>query len=372
MNRVRTRTARLALTVAPGLTFLVLIWPNPAPAQEVDKKSSFGIWPVYCSKEQPPSPSSCAIVAGVVADDNPEAWAKVGFTIAPTGALEMTVRTPRLTYLKGGVSIGFDGRQSGVAYIDKCFNSSCETTVAVSDRFVSHLGTRKKLTVEYQTKESEGVILAFDLADFVLAHSNLQTIAGLSEKVASSLETSQSSGFQGQGLHGSFIFAVERRKGDPALAMENATVGPLNKCGRVPPKVQALVGFSPDSQGPSDHSHMIVENEDQLTRWLDISQACIASSVFWVVPVESEPDRKPVESEPERNKGGAQDKDRNDLLAQSVKEVGLLTVVALLREKNIGNVVYSKSGKERRALGAPSSAEFTPVAKRFGQLTVRP
>jgi invasion protein IalB len=365
MNAFRAHRPTFALTVViPSLALMVLIAPNRLVAQEVEKKTNFGIWPVYCSKEQPPSLSSCAIVAGVVAETNPDAWAKVGFTIAPTGALEMTVRTPRLTYLKGGISIGFDGRQSGIAYIDKCSASSCEATVAVSDRFASHLGTRKKLTVEYQTKENEGIILAFDLADFVLAHSNLQTIAGLSARVASSLQTSHSSSFQGEGLNGSFIFAVERRKGDPALATEDASGGPLNKCGNVPPKVQAYVGFSPERQGAVDQSHMIVENEYELTKWLESSQSCIAPSVFWVVPVESDSGR---------DKGGTQDGERTDLLAtQSVKEVGLQMVVALLHDKNIGNVVYSKSGKARRALGGPSSAELAPTPKTFGQLTVRP
>lgn len=367
MKAISNRAVRFAFTVVfSNLTILICTGPNFAVAQEVEKKSNFGIWSVYCSKEQPPSTSNCAIIAGVVAENDPAAWAKVGFTINPTGALELTVRTPLLTYLKGGISIGFDGRQSGIAYVDKCFplNSSCETTLAVSERFVSHLGTRKKLTVEYQTQETEGVILAFDLDDFVLAHSNLQTIAGLSAKVANFLQNAQSNSFQGEGLNGSFIFAVERRNGDPALATDNASPGSLNKCGRVPAKVQAHVGFSPDRQGASNQKHMIVENEDEVTRWLNSSQSCVASSVFWVVPVESDTAGDKVK---------AQDADRADLLRQSsVKEVGLQIVTGLLREKNIGNVVYSKSGNPRRALGAPGSAEFSPVEKKFGQLAVRP
>jgi invasion protein IalB len=133
-------------------------------AQDVILKSSIANWSIYCLRDVSEiKPQDCSLVTAAVGETDANDWIKVGITLSSPQEMEMTIRTPRLNYFKTGISITGEGTQLGRAFIDKCNDTSCQTTVAVDSRMLQGLATAKSLRFEYQISESEGVALAVNV-----------------------------------------------------------------------------------------------------------------------------------------------------------------------------------------------------------------
>lgn len=159
----------LAVTALSALSFSTL-----SPAQEVVLKNTIGNWSIYCVKDvSDVKPQDCSLVTAAAAEGNPSDWIKVGVTLSSSQDMELTIRTPQLRYFRRGISVTSDGAQIGRAFVDKCDDTSCQSTVALDSRMLSGLATAKVLTFEYQTHEHEGIAIAVDAERFITALSEL-------------------------------------------------------------------------------------------------------------------------------------------------------------------------------------------------------
>jgi invasion protein IalB len=164
--------------------FCVLSLSSESSAQEVEKRSQIGPWSVYCLTRTPnPKVQDCSVVGSFVADAGPDAWLKLAFAFDPSPfGVTMTIKTPHLDYFSRGISLSADNKQLGRAYIEKCTESFCQTTVHADARLLNGLATSKTATFEYQTNEEEGVSLAVELKELVPAIGQLAGVLGLSDQ----------------------------------------------------------------------------------------------------------------------------------------------------------------------------------------------
>jgi invasion protein IalB len=241
---------RMVMAIVGTSTFA-----NIGLAQEVALRSSFGNWSIYCLKDAPdPQPVDCSLVTAVAAQDNPNAWVKIGIAFSSPEELEMTIRTPRLNYFRRGIVITSDSGPVGRAFIEKCEESFCLTTVAVDARILQGLTSTKSLTFEYQINENEGIVIAVDAEQFSTA------LVELNKVVFPLLVADVEQGWK---------FLVELRK-NPNFGSSVYTWG----------------ARYPDCNGSPSHeivkvSNLKIENDRQLEEWLYNVQQC-QESVVWV------------------------------------------------------------------------------------------
>ncbi|MGY3487844.1 invasion protein IalB [Bradyrhizobium sp. USDA 4011] len=244
-----------------------LVFAGPCMAQDVFLKEKFGLWSVYCLRDGAPSNGKCTVTAGVHANDNPDLWIKVAVGFAnPAGDLVMTLRTPLLTYLRNGISVGFDGKQTVKAFVDKCPNSTCESTLAIDDRLMYQIATHDKMSVEYQVSEDRGIALILDLDQILSALNSIKPGGG--EAIASADPKKPSP-------QAAVRVLVERRKHELATSLSSGALAawnaPLQNCPKVPATKVVLV-----------NADLTVQNEEELLDWADKSNKCTPDAVAWI------------------------------------------------------------------------------------------
>ena len=305
-------------------------------AQELDHQAKFNIWSVVCAKQM--VKPTCSVVAAVHSEQEPDSWAKVGLSITD-GELEMILRVPRLTYVKVGLSLGFDGEQLGRAFLDRCDLTSCEATVTVGPRLRNLIGTRKKMTVEYPTSEDEGVVLTFDLEGVVLALSALSNQPGMRSDAVASVEswrnmtTGAATKESASDKTPQFV-TVERRSLPKLVAYragEKTWSTPLVACGTTPATKEIRVD-----------SDMRIENADELLAWLEGSKRCGNTSLVWVVP-KSASESAPTPSGLDRN------------------VLGLYAVYGSVKQQ-MPKVVISMDEKSRMPLSGSAGPEVMAIS----------
>ncbi|QIO98728.1 invasion associated locus B family protein [Bradyrhizobium symbiodeficiens] len=246
-----------------------------AHAQELDPRAKFGSWSVVCDKSAA-TKVQCSVVAAAHGYNDAHMWSKVGLFLTGN-ELEMILRTPRLTNVRDGVSLGFDGTQYGRAFLDKCDLTSCEATVVIGPELRTLIGTRKKMTVQYPISENEGAALAFDLDGIVDALSYLSNQPGMRSEAIASVEDFRKSTTTGASPGALARYVKIERRQLPKLVSAKQTEKnwsqPLNECGKTPAIKEIRV----------DAKNDIVDSEE-LQRWLAASKKCSEEVLVWVVP----------------------------------------------------------------------------------------
>jgi invasion protein IalB len=158
----------------------ILSTPTKSFAQEVVQKTTVGDWTVYCLKKLPnPKPQDCSIVTAVKGTADTNAWLRVAIAFESSlSDISMTIRTPQLKFFGKGISIRSDGNQLGRAFIERCYDSFCETTVRVDPRTLWGLAAAQKASFEYQISDDESIALAVNLEQFVPALGELARVLG--------------------------------------------------------------------------------------------------------------------------------------------------------------------------------------------------
>jgi invasion protein IalB len=262
----------------PLLVFAVFLTATPLSrlsADELEKKSTIGDWSIYCANDvlgRASSTQDCSVVTAVEAETDPNAWLRLGFTFSSPDKVAMTIRTPRLNYFRKGISISGDGRQIGRAFIDRCNDTSCQTTVAVDALMLEKLESSKIATFQYQVSDDESVALSVKLDQFEPALSELRTITGFSPiswVVAKNDATDRDQNRHKGLMTGTFKVEIRWDVYSPAtLAMWGA---PLKDCFGLPASKLVQVSF--------DHK---IQDRRALDEWLSHSRRCTDTSSVWV------------------------------------------------------------------------------------------
>jgi invasion protein IalB/sporulation protein YlmC with PRC-barrel domain len=243
----------------------------PASAQSLEKKDgNFGDWAVYCLKDVNPSGSrECSVVTGGHAGDDITVWAKVGFELAPQSILQMTVRIPFITNIGDGISIGFDGHQFGLVFLDTCTLISCQSTINVDPKMLRLLGSSSRLTIEYNYAKDATKILVFKLAGIKPGLALLQQLAvDPAPAIAGTFDDKTST------MASILRYTLERRE-LPSADSINATTAiwktPYKKCSGVPETVEVTLS-----------KELQIVNDRRLDEWLDQSRRCTDAAFVWV------------------------------------------------------------------------------------------
>ena len=271
---LRRRAMYVAGLLALGVAGGTLLISTKSIAQEVEQKSSVGGWSIFCVKNVPkPSIQDCSLVTSVVAGTESNAWVRLGIAFVSSPVeIEMTIRTPRLSYFSKGVSIASGGYQLGRAFIEKCSESFCQTTVAVDARTLRGLAVAKTATLEYQISEEESVALAVNVEQFIPALGELGEAVGLGNP--SAVADSLRSDGQGERNAEFEVFRVEMRTNPydaPTFQADDAWGRPLKDCFGAP--ATKLVRVSSDLK---------IQDDRNFEEWLSSSQRCADRSVFWI------------------------------------------------------------------------------------------
>ena len=263
---------------------------NPAPGASpsggpyVEAKERFGLWSLYCLKDSIPSYGKCSIAAGVQAKDNADLWTKVAISIAnASGDIALTVRTPFLKYLRNGISLGFDGRQAVKGIVDSCSATSCETTIRLDDTLVSQIGTRDKMSIEYQVADDRSALLVLNLEQVVPALHALESSEGMSSEAIASVDGSR---MNREAWKEPVKLVLERRKFDRVAAVSKSSEAwkaPFQKCSDVPITKVVMV-----------NSDLTVQNEREFWDWTEKSSKCTADAVAWIKAPKSAPETGPA------------------------------------------------------------------------------
>ncbi|MGJ5151116.1 invasion associated locus B family protein [Bradyrhizobium sp. HKCCYLR1023] len=259
-----------------------------AAADELETQASFKIWSVICST--PPAKSACAVVAAVRSNEEAGVWARAGLSVSDiTGDLEMVIAVPRLTFFKTGLSLSFDGKQYGRAFIDQCNSSSCESTVKIEPELRHLLVTQEKMTVGYPVTENDGELVTFNLDGILQALSYLADKKGNeAQTVASAHSFSRTSADSS-----SVIINVELRSPSAKSQISTPTRDSdamMKSCATAPPVKEIYLSNDLKILNPAD-----------LSQWINSAKNCRDSRVVWIVPNGSSKDASNSSS-----KGGRQ------------------------------------------------------------------
>jgi invasion protein IalB len=256
-NQPTQATAIMGLMVVSVMG--AVCFSTRSSAQEVMLKSSIANWSIYCLKDVTEiKPQDCSLVTAAVGKDNASAWVKMGIALSSPQEMEMTIRTPRLNYFRKGISITKDGAQLGRAFIDKCTNTFCQSTIAVDSRMLDGLLAAHSLTFEYQTSDEEGVALAVNVREFSRALGELYQVV-FPALVAMPLSANLKE----------WTFTVELRK-NPNISTSMYTWG-----ARYP----NCYG-SPSTKTVSV-SNLTIQDDQKFEEWLNDSLRC-PEAVVWV------------------------------------------------------------------------------------------
>jgi hypothetical protein len=179
----------------------------------------------------------------------------------------MTVRTPILKYLRNGISLGFDGRQVAKGIVDSCSDSFCESAIALDETLLNQIGTRHKMSIEYQLSDDKSALLVFDLDQVVPA---LRSAALISEPVT----WASGNDAKNDGKSEPVRLVLERRKFEQVIASSKSTEAwkaPLQKCAEVP---STKVVFM--------NKDLTLQNEREFREWTSKSSKCNADAVAWI------------------------------------------------------------------------------------------
>jgi invasion protein IalB len=252
--------------IAISLWTMCVAFLGSAVAQEVELQMRIDNWSIYCAKGPAnPGPKDCSTVAAVTAEDDPSVWVKLAFGLHPSisGDLPMslTIRTPRLDFLKHAVLIGVDGQQIGRAFIETCNKDSCSTTVSVDAKMRHSVLAAKSVTFEYQVTEKESVALAVNVEALPKALAELEKTVGLSSPIVAHVSSSTKQPMS---------FEVQLRT-NPYWTYTGSWGEPVPSCGGVPGNKVVYVG--PDLK---------IQNDEQFSKWLNAAKHCSDRFVFWV------------------------------------------------------------------------------------------
>jgi invasion protein IalB len=230
-------------------------------SQQVEKRSTKGPWSLYCVKDDPnPQPQDCSVVAALVATEDKNVWLKVAFAFDQSpDQITMTLRTPRLNYFNKGISISTDQTHFGKAFIERCSDTYCQTTLHVDSKLLNGLATSKTATFGYQTGEEEGISLSVGLQELAPVIGELAQTLGISDQ---------------KWRPDKHIVWVELRTnpyGLPGPVGADLQGTPLKDCNGAPAAKEVVVSAS-----------MRIENERNFDEWLLQSAPCAPKSVFWV------------------------------------------------------------------------------------------
>jgi invasion protein IalB len=248
------------------LAFLSFVLPAVSYSQEVELKTRLNDWSIYCTKDvNRLGLNDCSLVTAAVAADNPDVWIRLGFAyVSGAGDLEMTTKTPKLKFLKKGVSISTNGRQIGRFFIETCAEDSCQTTVVVDSPILFGFGTAEKATFEYQVNDREGVAISLNVDGLFPALSELRKLIGLEPiKMASEWKSSERS------------LTVQMRTNPYYIGTSSekeAWGTPITGC----------KGFSATKEVKVASGR--VKDDKELREWASISKQCSEKSVLWILP----------------------------------------------------------------------------------------
>jgi invasion protein IalB len=275
-----------ALVRALALLSVSALWYSTdfgrSVAGEVQRKSSIGNWSIYCaSSKSKLTIADCSMVSAVTAQNDPEQWIRVGLAyVSQSGDMEMTIRTPHLTYLQKGILISTERGQVGRAFVQRCPNN-CETTIGVGSRLLFELGSSDVAIFEYQMNETEGISLSLDLNSFIPAVAELRKVVGLEAEAISAVEGKIAKLMRlltfGYASRSSETEYVVEMKYNPYLSgfgqVSHVWGQPLDECYGTPAKTEVKVSID-----------LKVKNDAALNDWLDHTQACASGAVFWISP----------------------------------------------------------------------------------------
>jgi invasion protein IalB len=261
------------LLVAIGLAAAAVAWAGKCRAQEIEAKEKFGLWSLYCLKDSGPTYGKCSIAAGVQAKDNADLWTKVAISIRDdSGDLALTVRTPFLRYLRNGIAVGFDGRQAVKGIVDRCSATSCETTIRLDETLVSQIGTRDKMSVEYQVADDKSALLVLDLEQVVPALHALGSTVGMTSEAIASVDGSRANMEAWKSTPVKLVLERRQFKGVVAASKSSeAWKAPFQKCSDVPITKVVMV-----------NSDLTLQNEREFRDWAEKSSKCTADAVAWI------------------------------------------------------------------------------------------
>jgi invasion protein IalB len=136
-------------------------------------KDKFDYWTLYCnSASRKPKMDECSIISAVAGETDPHKWAKFAFSFL-AHEMQITVRTPRLQYLRQGVVLGIDGDQIGRIFVDECTSEWCEFSASLSYESIVRLSEGRYISAEYRHSETEGIRLVNQLSGFTKAARRL-------------------------------------------------------------------------------------------------------------------------------------------------------------------------------------------------------
>jgi hypothetical protein len=180
----------------------------------------------------------------------------------------MTVRIPFITNIGDGVSIGFDGHQFGLAFLDTCTLISCQSTINVDSKMQRLLGSSSQLTIEYNYTEGTTKILAFKLAGIKPSLALLQQLAvDPAPAIASTLDDKTRTA-------SILRYTLERRELPSADSINTTTAiwkTPYKKCTGVPETIEVTLS-----------KELQIIDDRRLDEWLDRSRRCTDAAFVWV------------------------------------------------------------------------------------------
>jgi len=237
------------------IALAALLYSPMGLAQEVKLDRVIGNWSIYCSENT--TVRDCSLVTGAVADDDAKVWVKIAFAFSSPSEIQMTVRTPHLSRLKlsPGVSIAADDHHLGRVFIQDCYETSCQTTVALDPRIFRGFALSKVATFAYPTAEREGEALAINFEQFVLALNELA-------KAVFPPRTMAAMPVEGRPVQ----FRVELRKHPTTVRWGK----PLKTCHNLP--ASKVVSVS---------SNFEIAEEKDFDQWLDGMKRC-DGDVAWI------------------------------------------------------------------------------------------
>jgi invasion protein IalB len=155
-------------------------------AREVEERNRIGDWSLFCLKGvNNPALGDCSITTGTLAEADSAVWVRLGFVfVALPYEIAMTIRTPRLNYFTRGILISADGHEIGRAFIDKCGENSCESTISLEPRILRGMAPAKAAVFEYQIGDNESTRLAVNIERLVPALNELRRVVNLVPLVA--------------------------------------------------------------------------------------------------------------------------------------------------------------------------------------------
>lgn len=285
----RLRPAKRPLATLFALVATVLACSSVgtfvSSAQEVAKDSHAGNWTIYCTKSVAKrSIHDCSMVTALVAESDSGRTLKVGLAYTSDATdMEMRLRIPRTNYFQKGISISTELGHIGRAFVKRCDDAGCETSVPVDMRLLTDLIKANLASFEYQITDEESIALSLDLRNLVPALAQLRKSLGFEAEISVAQRpiVTRILGVLGYKTKASDTSYVVQLKSNPyamyfagpadLLNPYHAFGEPLDQCNGTAAKTEVKVTVD-----------LKVRDDAALKSWLDDTQACAAEAVFWI------------------------------------------------------------------------------------------